>query len=96
MNSKEKFELAFGLLCKLIDFGSNLDSQDSYGNNCAMRVSLDARQLSNGFNSSELDEDLRRIFKKLKESGVKFDTSTIERESPVKLFKNDSVIKYII
>lgn len=73
-NSAEKAESTFLLLKRIIDLGADLTKRDSYGNTALDRALLDARRILPSFNhleqrymenrvfTSELAEDLNRIF----------------------------------
>ena len=94
-NSKKQFENAFNSLKKIIKAGANMKAQDSFGNNCAMRAVLDARQFNYDEKKKYLIEDLKVIFKLLKQFGVDFNEATNTRESALEFIKDEPIAKLI-
>jgi ankyrin repeat protein len=93
-NSKETFERALSSLKNIIDKGANVKAIDSYGNNCIMRATLDARQLSISDENKELIEDLTRVFALLISSGADVNESNQERDSVIECFKGEPVSRF--
>ncbi len=93
-NSKERFERALSSLRKMIDSGANIRSVDSYGNNCIMRATLDARQLQINDENKEVIEDLTRVFQLLITSGADVNECNSKRDSVVKLFGHEPVARF--
>lgn len=81
-NTKERADKAYNILKSVIEKGADVNALDSYGNSCLWRACLQSAQILPGFNykenkldddrviTSEITEDLRRIFNLLYESGM--------------------------
>ncbi len=69
----ENFEAVFNLLKLMLQKKADVNGLDSYGNNCLMRVYLDARQMINQpyFNDQPIILDrIREVFRELIEHGA--------------------------
>lgn len=93
-STKKKFNRALRSLKKLIQNGADISAVDSYGNNCAMRATLDARQLTIKDENRELIEDLSELFNFLLESGANFNESTNKRQSVISSFGHEPVARF--
>jgi ankyrin repeat protein len=93
-NTKEKFDIAFSSLSKIVKAGADVNAVDSYGNTCVMRATMDARQLPLKGANPELMEDLSKVFSLLKDSGAEFGASTATRKSVLEQHKNEPVAQF--
>ncbi|MOA38251.1 hypothetical protein D3C78_1599150 [compost metagenome] len=76
----------------MLDKGANLNSIDSYGNNCLHRAIMDARQMidnpSAELTNGILLQQLRKIFKELITSGADINLTNEKRPSAESMIKN--------
>jgi ankyrin repeat protein len=93
-NTKEKFDIAFSSLSKLVKAGADVNAIDSYGNTCVMRATMDASQLPLKDANPELIEDLSKVFTLLKDSGANFGASTATRKSVLEQYKNEPAAQF--
>lgn len=81
--ARESFEQALEILRRLLATGADVQAEDSFGNNCAMRLILDARTLEHDYSNPELVEDLTVVFELLLSAGADLTKSTATRASPL-------------
>jgi ankyrin repeat protein len=79
---------------KLIDYGPNVRSTDSYGNNCIMRAALDARQFAIKDENHEHIEDLTKVFKLLISSAADVNESNTKRKFVADSYKGQPVSRF--
>ena len=85
-STAEEFALALGCIQRIIEAGAEAGAVDSYGNNCMMRMVMDANQLEISDETTELNEDLKQIFALLIQAGGDVHQSTESRKSVVEMF----------
>ena len=107
-HSKEESDQAYQLLKRIIDMGADVNGLDSYGNSCLERACLQARQILPSYNhqtkeigtdrilTTELEDDLKRIFTLLYNSGMNLNyIKQNEKISTKDLFKDDPVAQFL-
>lgn len=107
-STKERADLAFEILKRMIAQRADVNAVDSYGNSCLWRLCLQARQILPSYNHAEgrvetdrmvtpeLKADLLRIFALLHEKGADFNYATPNTtETPMDLFQDEPVGEFL-
>lgn len=107
-STKEKADLSFKMLEKVINLGADVNAKDSFGNSCIWRACLQARQILPTYNNTEnilkddriftdeLRADLSRIFKLLIKNGADLNYISPNCKKLVyEQYKNEPVCEFI-
>ena len=98
----DKFDVAIGLVRRMLSMGVDPNAVDSYGNNALLRALLDSRLRLNGepgfpdkVANATLSRDLREILQTLIKAGADINASSSERESAKEFAKEPALASLI-